>query len=367
LENGDEIVFHYTDDYTLESESAIWNEQGTGNSGGGGAGGNGNTTVKTDASEITAKEIKEIAAEKDRVLTIESELATVTLDNATLAGLVNGVADDETIRIDVKVVSGAYAAIEVTITVGNTQIHDFAGTVTVSVPYTPPATVKAEDYDLLTVYYLNDKGELTEIIGAHYDPKTGLLTFKTNHFSTFVLREWINPFTDVAKDAWYYKAVRYGYSNELVTGTSATTFAPESSLTRAQLVTILYRNAGSPKVTGGTTFSDVKSGEWYTDAIAWASANGIVSGYGDGKFGTNDIITREQFATVLYRLSGTPTSGALDKKFSDADKVSDWAEHAIAWATTTGLITGRTATTVVPGSTANRAEAVTLLQRYIEG
>jgi hypothetical protein len=333
-------------------------------------------------AEIPAEAIREIADAKDLILTVESELATVTLDSATLTELVKGVADTETIRIDVSVADnktalteeqqalvGENPVIEADVYIGNTKVHDFGGTVTVSVPYTPPATVKAEDYDLLTVYFLNDKGELTEIFGAKYDPKTGLLTFKTNHFSTFVLREWINPFTDVTKEAWYYKAVRYGYSNELLTGTSADKFSPDLSLTRAQLVTLLYRNAGSPTVAGGAAFSDVKNGEWYSDAVAWASATGIVSGYGDGLFGTNDVITREQFATILYRLSGSPAvgGGVPDAQFSDADKVSSWATDAIAWATATGLITGRTATTVVPEGTASRAEAVTLLQRYIEG
>ncbi|MDR0904953.1 MAG: S-layer homology domain-containing protein [Oscillospiraceae bacterium] len=322
-------------------------------------GGNGASSVELD---LIASSVNDLA-KSNLSLTVESELASVTLDSATLNELVKGVSDTETIRIDVSVADNKTAlteeqqelvgdnpVIEADVYIGSTKVHDFGGTVTVFVPYTPPATVKAEDYDLLTVYYLDDNGVLTGIKGAKYDPKTGLLTFKTNHFSTFVLREWINPFSDVAKEAWYYKSVRYGYSNELVKGIGDGKFAPNLNLTRAQLVTILARQSGVD-TTGGAT--------WYEQALTWGKSSGITDG-------TNpeSNITREQVAAMVYRYAGSPAATGSLSKFSDADKVSDWAEDAMKWAVETGLFIGDGGK-LNPLGNATRAEIVTILERYL--
>jgi hypothetical protein len=200
------------------------------------------------------------------------------------------------------------------------------------------------------------------------------MIFATTHFSKFLISEWISPFNDIAKGDWYYRAARYAYSNALITGTTDTTFAPQSTLTRAMLATILYRNAAGDAALGvpraETPFTDVVSGQWYTDAIAWASSNGIVNGVGDDKFAPNAPITREQFATLLYRYaqwSDATASGTANlSAYTDADAVSEYARDAMAWAVANGLITGRTATTLAPQGTATRAEAATLLQRYLE-
>lgn len=177
------------------------------------------------------------------------------------------------------------------------------------------------------------------------------------------------PFTDVAKDAWYFDAVQYVYENELFNGTGATSFSPNAQMNRAMLATVLYRLAGEPAVTGeGAAFTDVAQGTWYTDAVAWASVSGIVTGYGDGLFGSTDSITREQLAVMLYRyaqLMKLDTAASKDlSAFTDAGTVSTWATEAIAWACGEGLITGRTATTLVPQGTATRAEVATILMRF---
>ena len=127
-------------------------------------------------------------------------------------------------------------------------------------------------------------------------------------------------------------------------GTSATTFSPNTPMTRAMLVTVLHRAAGSPSAATGTAFSDVPSGAYYTDAVAWASANSIVTGYGNGRFGPDDPVTREQTAAILYRyaawydLAGdgeAPLSG-----YPDAGTVSSWARSAMGWAVGAGYLTG---------------------------
>jgi len=136
-------------------------------------------------------------------------------------------------------------------------------------------------------------------------------------------------------------------------------------------VTVLHRLEGSPAVTGANNFTDVKNGEWYTNAVIWANANDIVSGYGNGLFGTNDPITREQMAAILYRYAGYKgydvTAAANLSAYTDAADISGWAEKAMRWANAEGLITGRTTTTLVSGGTATRAEVASILNRFVEG
>ena len=181
---------------------------------------------------------------------------------------------------------------------------------------------------------------------------------------------WTDSFTDVGESDWFYEAVKYACENGLMNGIGDETFAPNSNLTRAMLVTILYRYEGEPDVNDGTVFADVPENEWYTDAIAWASANGIVNGYGDGLFGTNDDITREQLATILYnfaKFKRLDVSKTIDlETFEDGVEVSTWAADAMAWAVAEGLINGRSATELAANGTATRAEAATLLMRFIE-
>jgi hypothetical protein len=353
------------------------------------------TPVKSVEVDIPAEAFKAVAESKELVLTVESDVSTLTLDTATLTAIAETAKAGETIKIAAEAVDNAEAlnekqqakvgdnpVIEVNITVGTTAITNLGGTVTVSVPYTPPETVAETDQDLLTVYYLDDDGNITEMKGAKYDAATGKITFATTHFSKFLISEWINPFNDIAKGEWFYKAARYAYSNALITGVTDTTFAPQSTLTRAMLATILYRNTVGGGVhtappSSETPFTDVVSNQWYTDAIAWASSNGLITGVGDNKFDPNDPITREQFATLLYRYTQWTSAGdgrpravaptdANLSAYTDADTISDWAQEAMAWAVSTGLITGRTETTLAPEIPANRAEAAMLLQRCLE-
>jgi len=177
------------------------------------------------------------------------------------------------------------------------------------------------------------------------------------------------PFTDVAGH-WAADAISYVYRSKLMTGVGDGRFDPDSTLNRAMLVTILYRLAGEPAVAAANPFSDVKSGRWYTNAIIWASENKLVSGYGDGRFGPSDTITREQMAQMIYafaRLMGYDTgkTNALNS-FADAGEISPWALTALQWANAMGLVTGRSDTELAPGGTASRAEAAAILLRFIE-
>lgn len=178
------------------------------------------------------------------------------------------------------------------------------------------------------------------------------------------------PFSDVAEGIWYADAVSYVYQHGLMTGTSENRFSPDVTTSRAMIVTMLYRLEGSPAVSGAAAFPDVAPGQWYADAVAWASANGIVTGYDNGNFGPEDTITREQLAVIFYRYAAykgyDKTPAASLDGYTDAAKVSPYATQAMGWAISTGLITGTSDTTLSPGGFATRAQAAVILTRFCQ-
>ena len=176
-----------------------------------------------------------------------------------------------------------------------------------------------------------------------------------------------SPFTDVAIGAWYYDSVMYVVEHKLFTGTGANTFSPTANMNRAMLVTVLYRLAGSPAVSGSMPFTDAAEGKWYSNAVLWASQTGIVTGTGADTFSPNQSVTREQIAVMLRRYAayyGYDTSAAADLSgYSDAGKISGFARDGVSWAVAEGLIKG-SGNKLSPKNSASRAEVATLLQRY---
>ena len=148
-------------------------------------------------------------------------------------------------------------------------------------------------------------------------------------------------------------------------------FAPNSQTTRAQLVTILYRLEGEPEVSGTSGFTDVEAGTWYTDAVAWAAANGIVNGVSETEFAPGKDITREQLATILFRYAeakGYDVSARADlSAYTDADQIQSYAAESVAWAVAEGLIQGFEDNTLRPAGNATRAQIATILMRFCEG
>lgn len=197
--------------------------------------------------------------------------------------------------------------------------------------------------------------------------------------STWV-RSWEEgTFTDVSATAWYHDAVQVCYQLELMNGMSATTFNPQGAGTRAQTVTILYRLAGEPEVTSTTSFSDVKAGQWYSDAVAWASEAGITTGYPDGTFRPNRAVSRQEFVTLLYRMSvylelvdeNKAWNETAIGGFPDKDSIAGWAKNAEIWSVTVGLQQGSRENDgtikLRPTSTVTRAELATYLANYCLG
>jgi len=177
---------------------------------------------------------------------------------------------------------------------------------------------------------------------------------------------WENPFADVAENDWYYGSVQFATENGLFRGTSDTTFDPNGDMTRGMLATVLYRLAKEPEVATDQSFSDVASGQYYTEAVAWAAERGVVGGYGNGNFGPGDFITREQLAVMLWRYAGSPAgTGTLDT-FSDRSEISTWAVDALQWAVGQKLVNGKGNGILDPGGMATRAEVAAILMRYCE-
>lgn len=176
------------------------------------------------------------------------------------------------------------------------------------------------------------------------------------------------PFVDATSSDWFYPAVQYVYENSIMNGTSATTFAPNGTVERSQVVQMLYNLEGQPTVTGSTVFTDVDTDEWYGKAVLWAERTGVVDGYEDNTFRPGKSVSREEFAQMLYNYSKYKRydlSAAADlTEFPDGSSVSNWANSAVAWANGNGLINGHDDGRLDPSGTAIRAQAASILMGF---
>ena len=227
--------------------------------------------------------------------------------------------------------------------------------------------------DTCRVLVLSDDGAAERASGQCIKKNDALFVrVETTHLSTFVvMRDAALPFTDVADTAWYADAVQYVYENGLMTGVSESEFAPDGTATRGQIVTILWRLAGSPVVNYAMRYADADEGAWYGEAVRWAASTGVVTGYTESSFGPNDAITREQLAAILYRYIKTQGQGFTGMwyfplRYDDAASISSWADEAMHWCVMKGLLNGTSETTLSPQLTATRAQLATILQRFCE-
>ena len=231
------------------------------------------------------------------------------------------------------------------------------------------AAVAVNAADDLTAWSLADDGSISAVSGA-YDAGQQTYAFDVVNGVTAIARF---PFTDVVAGTWYYGAAAYAYNNGLFAGMTPTTFAPNATMTRAMLVSVLWRLAGAPAPKAPNTFVDVPDGAWYTDAVTWAAENGVVSGIGGSRFDPSGFVTREQTAEILYNYAhskGYDVSARADlTAFPDAGSVSGWAEEALSWANAAGLINGtvRDGQTILdPQGSASRAQVAMILMNYVE-
>lgn len=176
----------------------------------------------------------------------------------------------------------------------------------------------------------------------------------------------MSGYTDLNMGEWYHDGIHYCLDEGLMDGVDAGMFAPNATTSRAMIVTILWRLQGSPEVEATETFTDVSPDAWYAKAIAWAVAEGVADGYGEGLFGPNDAITREQLAAMLWRYAASPETGGDLSAFADGDDTSDWAQQAMSWAVAQGLITGVDSDRLDPKGQATRAQTATILMRFAQ-
>jgi hypothetical protein len=245
---------------------------------------------------------------------------------------------------------------------------------------------KGERSEGFSVWFVDEDGSM-EKLNSWYDGKTK--TFLVGHFSDYVIiyedtieddfltcthgKECpLHPFADLSVDAWYHDGVHYCLENGLMVGCGDNQFLPGSEATRAMVITMLWRLSGSPVMKDTQTFTDVEDGQWYTEAIRWAKTVGITKGYGDGRFGVHDFVTREQLAVFLYQYAhykGYSVSGGNKAKilsYSDIFDVNEYAIHALQWACGNGVINGEMVDgelLLLPGSFATRAQLATMMMR----
>ena len=251
---------------------------------------------------------------------------------------------------------------------------DEGGTVSVT-PSRP------ERGDTVTIKPKPDEGyELDSITVTDRDGKSVELTAKPDGTYTFqqpsgkvkievtykrVETPWNNPFADVSERGWYYEAVRFAQERGLMNGYSNGRFGANDTLSRAQLAQILFNKEGRPGVDYLLDFSDVGGRSWYAEAVRWAASQGIVSGYGNGTFGPNDPITREQLAVMLWRYSGSPAAASKELDFNDESQISGYALEAMRWAVENGILNGYGDGRLGPKGQATRAQAAQILKNFI--
>ena len=245
--------------------------------------------------------------------------------------------------------------------------------------------LRGADRCRLVVWYVAEDGTRTQV-PATYDGEN--IVFTVPHFSNYVIAydksrvakpepEHVCPrdescpmaaFTDLDRNAWYHDGIHYVLEKGMMNGMGGSKFEPETTTSRAMIVTMLWRMEGEPATDDTLTFADVPEGQWYSEAIRWASHEGIVTGYDSRTFGPNDSVTREQLATILYRYALSKGQGFTGEwmfllDFPDAANVSDWADEAMHWMVMNEVINGMDGK-LNPKGDATRAQVATMLMRY---
>ena len=320
----------------------------------------------SDATLIIRSDVAEVMLDRDAINAVTSQAgSTVTL-------YVTSVPTSELNSYQWQAVGNA-PVFDLSFKSGSATISNFdGGRVTVTLPY---RLQSGQTADGILVWYMDNNGNLTAC-DTTYDTSRREVTFVARHFSKYVIGYeapepvWTNPYIDVYHSAWYYDAVQFVTEKGLMNGTETTRFSPDEATSRAMIVTILWRQAGCPLAGSTVSFQDVDPSQWYGSAVRWAAANQIVTGYGDGTFGPEDTITREQMAAILYRYAqykgySTSATGSLSG-YTDANRISNYATAAFRWICGNGIMEGTTTTTLSPAGSATRAEVAPILMRFCD-
>ena len=300
---------------------------------------------------IPVSTVSQMSRETSAALTVSAPIADVTIPNGALDTLSQG---GGTLNV---VTERVEQGIALTLTAGGKAVENVPGGVTLSVP--------AADAGPGTVAVLVHEDGTRETLRKSI-VEDGKVNIPLSGSATVEIVDNSKSFADVPSTNWAADAVAFASAHELFSGTSETTFSPDQSMSRGMLATVLYSLEGRPDQDGTAEFSDVSSGAWYADSIAWATENGIASGYGNGQFGPNDSITREQFVVMLWKYAGSPVTNNQTLAFTDADQASGYALKALRWAVETGILSGYTDGRLAPEGTATRAQAAQMLKNFME-
>ena len=323
---------------------------------------------KVDSVKLPASVIAKTEDAEDTGLTIRLPDGAVGLDEAALESIASG----KTVTVSVQqanltdaqqeavsALAQVAVVVDVDIVVGTVKQSAFdGGRLTISIPYIPE---KGEDTSTLAVWYIRDDGSI-ENKGGSYDAKSGCFVFETDHLSRYLLvhTEQVMGFTDVPANSWYAGAVAWAVEQGITSGTSDTTFSPNVSCTRAQMVTFLWRASGTPEIGTTSPFSDVSADAYYYDAVLWAVEQGITGGTGGGKFSPDTPCTRAQMATFLWRANGsTEVTGTTP--FSDVS-AETYYYNAVLWAYEQNITNGTGGGKFSPDATCTRAQMVQMLK-----
>jgi hypothetical protein len=334
------------------------------------------TTTSSDTADngtVTERVVESVTNAQGVTTTTETVKATAA--NGTTATKVTSTAADgsavtraEAVVSQQAAQSGQAVTLPIDLYAVPAKVSDTAPTVTVTVPETAEeitVEIPVSNVTNTTVVLLVNPDGTEEILKKSIVTDDGCVDMGITENVTLKLIDNEKEFVDVGNH-WAGDAIDFVAARTIFNGDTAGNFQPDVSMTRGMLAQVLYNLEQNPEaVTTGAIFPDVDSDDWYADAISWASANGVTNGYGNGSFGPDDSITREQLVTMLYRYFGGSTVSGAISRFPDAGQVSSYAVDAMNWAVGAGIITGTSAGTLSPTTTASRAEVATMFQRFL--
>lgn len=353
----------FTQDTTLY---ARWAKSGGSSSSGGGSGASApvSTTSKSEDT-VSASTIDRLISEKKELTITGDNKATAIFSTDALKGIDKATSAAVTVKLED--VSDDYAetypdgeVYSLDVSAGSREITDFGGDVTVTLPHE-----RGEDETnpkRIAVFALNEDGTVGERLDTDFDEKVGTVTFTTDEAGAFLIDYIPFPFEDVREDTYYYDAADWAEWNGITTGKTEKVFDPLGNASRAEVVTFLWRCAGSPEPKAKRSeFADVSDDAWYVKAVLWAAEQDITKGTGEGNFSPAMTVTRDQFVTLLYRMEGTAPTGA--NPFTDV-KREDYYYEAVLWASKSGVTNGTGGTLFSPDWYCDRGQVVTMLYRW---
>ena len=300
---------------------------------------------------IPASTVGQIGSQTGASLTVSTPIADVTIPNGGLGSLGSA---GGTVTVAAEKTGNT---VELTVTAGGRAVESIPGGVTLTVP--------AEDAAPGTVAVLVREDGTREVVRKSV-AEDGSITIPLDGSARLEIVGNSKRFDDVPATGWVAEAAAFVSSHELFQGTAPGRFSPDAPMSRGMLAVVLHNLENNPAQALTGAFADVSGGQWYAEGVAWAETQGIIGGYGNGRFGPGDSITREQLAVMLWRYAGSPAATEKELNFTDADKASDWAVEALRWAVENGIINGKGDGVLDPAGQATRAEAARMLKNFME-